>query len=219
MRKRCPLAWRVVAATLLVIATAGLTQTRPGEVRATGCGGLPIDTLKIATLQNVGPLQRWLASLRTFFADRMDPQSASDLKPWLNFLEGLRELPRREQAVEVNRYLNSFRYASDMENFGEDGYWATPEELWTNGSGDCDDFAVAKYLSLRELGFSPRSTWIVLLIDIERDQAHAVVQVRLDGVEFVLDYPQAEMLPWDRLPQYRPILMMNEFDYHLLRKR
>jgi predicted transglutaminase-like cysteine proteinase len=209
---------RAISATVCLAFLTGTVDLQEENLPNNTCGGLPVDVVRVATLENAGVLQKWLASLRSFFGARMNPKAASDLGPWLSALEDLRTLPQREQAIAVNAYVNRFRYRSDLDNFGAVDHWATPEELWRNGSGDCDDFAVAKYLSLRELGFSPYSTWIVLVADIERNQAHAVVQIRLGDVDWVLDYPQRDLLTWDKFDGYRRLLMMNEFEYHLQRR-
>lgn len=53
----------------------------------------------------------------------------------------------------VNRFFNNrIRYASDTEVWGVKEYWATPAELIKRGAGDCEDFAIAKYFTLRKAG-------------------------------------------------------------------
>jgi predicted transglutaminase-like cysteine proteinase len=56
--------------------------------------------------------------------------------------------------VETNRFLNDWRYKPDDQNYGQRDYWATPLEFLRR-SGDCEDYAIAKYVTLRELGFAP----------------------------------------------------------------
>lgn len=67
----------------------------------------------------------------------------------------LRELGKAEESVqvaEVNRFINSLRRRSDVAVWGREDYWATPREFLDAGAGDCEDFAIAKYYSLRALG-------------------------------------------------------------------
>lgn len=54
----------------------------------------------------------------------------------------------------VNQFFNSrIRFVDDMTVLGQEDYWATPvEALRKKGAGDCEDYALAKYFTLRELG-------------------------------------------------------------------
>lgn len=52
----------------------------------------------------------------------------------------------------VNRYFNVIPYASDAKQWGVKDYWSTPVELLVHDRGDCEDYAIAKYFTLRKLG-------------------------------------------------------------------
>jgi len=52
----------------------------------------------------------------------------------------------------VNRFFNALPFVSDAQHWGTADYWATPLEFLQSHGGDCEDFAIAKYLTLRELG-------------------------------------------------------------------
>ncbi len=88
----------------------------------------------------------------------------------------------------VNRLVNSaIRYTSDFEQYGVADYWSTPLETFTSGQGDCEDYAIAKYNALREIGFAVSELKLLLGIDAERHQEHAVLAVRLLGRWLILD--------------------------------
>ena len=76
--------------------------------------------------------------------------------------------------------------------------------------GDCEDFAIAKYLALRGLGFPARDLRLLILYDERRQQAHAVLAVSRDGRELVLDNLHGAILPLGQLPHYRVRYAVNE---------
>src|SRR5262252_3970879 len=53
---------------------------------------------------------------------------------------------------DVNRALNRIRFVDDASHWGEEDYWATPAESVGSNGGDCEDFSIAKYFMLKELG-------------------------------------------------------------------
>lgn len=56
----------------------------------------------------------------------------------------------------VNSWMNHIRYRSDQEVYGISDYWATLYEFVGKGMGDCEDYTIAKYYVLKELGISPK---------------------------------------------------------------
>ena len=91
-----------------------------------------------------------------------------------------------DQLDAVNRFLNNWRYKEDFANYGRRDYWASPLEFFLR-SGDCEDYAIAKYVTLRELGFSAEALRLVVVQDVVRDLAHAVLAVYLDDQVYILD--------------------------------
>jgi len=70
--------------------------------------------------------------------------------------------PDAEKLEIVNQFFNDrIRYASDLEIWGKSEYWAGPDELMARGRGDCEDFAIAKYLTLRDSGIADSRLQIV----------------------------------------------------------
>ena len=70
--------------------------------------------------------------------------------------------PDAEKLEIVNQFFNTrIRYASDLEIWGRSEYWAGPDELMQRGAGDCEDFAIAKYLTLRDSGVDDSRLQIV----------------------------------------------------------
>ena len=128
---------------------------------------------------------------------------------WQALLQGLEGAEPREQVRKVNRFVNQWRYRTDSENFGRSDYWATPLEFMRR-SGDCEDYAITKYVSLRSLGFPAERLRMVVVQDTLRDLAHAVLAVYLEDEVVILDNLTNAVLPHDRLFQYVPYYSVNE---------
>ena len=109
----------------------------------------------------------------------------------------------------VNRMVNAVSYVSDEENWGAADHWATPGEFYSR-SGDCEDFAIAKYVALKQLGFDPASMRIVVLVDRQRHKHHAVLMIDTDMGRLILDNQIAEVVRDTDIKHYQPIYSINE---------
>ena len=138
-----------------------------------------------------------------------------NLRSWRRFLEGLRDRPLLARIEAVNSFVNGVRYRADEDNWGVGDYWAAPGEFFASG-GDCEDYAIAKYYSLRALGFPAERLRIVVLHDDKRKLPHAVLAVRWSDGELILDNLGDEIAPWAQAPHYKPIYSVNERRYQLL---
>ncbi len=116
---------------------------------------------------------------------------------------------RLEQIQAINRFLNDWQYKPDLENYGRRDYWATPLEFLRR-SGDCEDYAIIKYVSLRQLGFDDDQLRLVVLNDASRGLAHAVLAVYLDEQVYILDNLSRAVLPQEQISQYVPYYSINE---------
>jgi predicted transglutaminase-like cysteine proteinase len=128
---------------------------------------------------------------------------------WQALLKSEVGQPRFEQIQAVNQFLNQWQYKTDQQNYGQRDYWATPLEFLRH-SGDCEDYAIAKYVSLRQLGFAADDLRLVVLRDIVRDLPHAVLAVYLRGEVYILDNLTRAVLPQEQVTQYVPYYSVNE---------
>ena len=136
-----------------------------------------------------------------------------NLRSWRRFLESLRSRPLLARITAVNGYINHVRYRADRDNWGVGDYWAAPGEFFASG-GDCEDYAIAKYHSLKSLGFDPKAMRILVLKD--RVQGlHAVLLLEHGGQTLVLDNLSHRVMTWAELPNYKPLYSVNEASYWL----
>ena len=138
------------------------------------------------------------------------------LRQWTKFLRGLRGIDKISQVKAVNHFFNRHPYILDPKNYGVPDYWATPFQFLTR-DGDCEDYAITKYFSLRSLGFSPESMRIVVLQDLNLDTAHAILVVYLGQKALVLDNQVATVVDATSIHHYRPIYSINEQHWWLHR--
>lgn len=131
------------------------------------------------------------------------------LDEWARFLDTLRQADPERQIASVNEFINATDFVEDRDNWGMKDYWSAPGEFFANG-GDCEDYVISKYLSLRRLGFRADDLRLLVLIDRNRRLAHAVLVVQLDGRTLVLDNLYDQVRPWSDLPHYRPLYSLNE---------
>ena len=128
---------------------------------------------------------------------------------WRKRIRALEGLPRRRQMVEINRFLNHWTYRLDQENFNMEDYWATPLEF-LDRSGDCEDYAIIKYVSLKALGFPVEKMRIVVVQDVLRNIAHAVLAVYIDKDILIMDSLFEGVLSHRFVTFYTPQYSVNE---------
>jgi predicted transglutaminase-like cysteine proteinase len=113
--------------------------------------------------------------------------------------------------------MNRQRYLTDPRNYGVKDYWATPIQFLKR-DGDCEDYAIAKFISLRALGFTNDMLRIVVLQDLNLRIGHAILVVYLDGRALVLDNQVRRVVPAETIRHYQPIYSINEQHWWLHRR-
>ncbi len=110
----------------------------------------------------------------------------------------------------VNRSVNAaVRYVSDDQQHGLADVWSSPLATLASGAGDCEDYAIAKYMLLRQLGVAEADLMLLLVRDNAVRQDHAVLGVRVDGRWLVLDNRQARVLDPDQLAHFTPLFALD----------
>lgn len=131
------------------------------------------------------------------------------VESWQKLLAGLEGSDRRDQIEAVNRFVNRARYVTDARNYGVADRWTSASQLFERG-GDCEEFVLTKYVSLRALGVPVRDLRISVVYDRVRRLGHAVLIVELNGRTLVLDSQVRDVLPAEQVTRYRPLYSINE---------
>lgn len=156
---------------------------------------------------------QWVSVMRRHAEDRPTPESCPinlcKVPEWLNMISSMRGHAPREQIAVVNDFSNRFRYVLDQDNYGRSDYWAIPREFLTLG-GDCEDFAIIKYFSLRQLGVPAESLRVVVVQDANLRIPHAVLAVYMRDDIFILDNQVREVVSHNKIAHYVPVFSLNE---------
>jgi predicted transglutaminase-like cysteine proteinase len=98
------------------------------------------------------------------------------IEAWSQMLQSERNQPEREQLNAVNHFFNQqLSFQDDTRIWHQTDYWATPVESLIKSAGDCEDFALAKYFSLRHLGIPSEKLRITYVKALTQNQAHMVL--------------------------------------------
>ncbi|MCK5424014.1 MAG: transglutaminase-like cysteine peptidase [Emcibacter sp.] len=128
---------------------------------------------------------------------------------WHELLDFLKDKPAERQIAEINTHMNKAPYINDIINWGIPDYWASVRQFFKK-DGDCEDYAIAKYMSLKELGFDADKMRIVVVQDTNLDVPHAVLVVSLNGDRLVLDNQISYVVKEKAVLHYRPFYSINE---------
>ena len=128
----------------------------------------------------------------------------------LQLVELGRQRAGRARLGEVNRAVNlSIRATSDWSQYGVDDFWSAPLATIEKGAGDCEDYAILKYLALREAGISPDDLRLLIVSYPRRRTIHAILAVRLDGEWLLLDNLTMVMVNSLEATQYQPLIALD----------
>ncbi len=90
------------------------------------------------------------------FEKKYGPRAKNRLESYYEFLNKIRTKPVEEQLRGINSFFNRFLYKKDIHNWNKSEYWANIREFIGTGAGDCEDYAIAKYFTLLQLGIPPK---------------------------------------------------------------
>jgi len=125
----------------------------------------------------------------------------------------------------ANQQVNSaIRYKTDAEQWGVADRWSTPLQTFATGFGDCEDYAIAKYVALRQSGVPASDLRMVLGYDSRRMggqmkglmTGHAVLAARNEGRWLVLDNLAQRLLPANDMPYYAPLFVFDTRGVNML---
>lgn len=94
-----------------------------------------------------------LDRMQRLAAERYGDPAAESVTAWRRMMADAADLDEEMQLARVNTFFNRrLRFVDDTVVWRQQDYWATPLEFMGKGAGDCEDFAIAKYITLRLLG-------------------------------------------------------------------
>lgn len=206
---------RRIAAGALPLWAALAIWTAPAAEAATTYP--PLFGTREVPAQGLKLFPKWRGVMERFGEEQkncFDPLCSQEY--WKKLLAGLAGADRRTQIDTVNHEMNEKLYITDPINWGVPDYWATPYQF-RRKNGDCEDYAIAKFMALRALGFENAELRIVVLNDLNLGIAHAVLVVYVDGKALVLDNQIKTVVPAESIRHYQPVYSVNEDGWWLHR--
>lgn len=171
------------AFTLAMLAISGFIAGAPVTLAQT-FASLPSAAAPAAAVGEARPIAAWVEFCRRLPAEcAIDPAEATavtlNAKAW-------------QLIVSVNKRVNAgLRAVTDVDHLGVADRWDLP----TDGAGDCEDFQLLKRKLLAEAGLPRRAMRMTVVID-EKNEGHAVLMIRTDRGDFILDNKVGAVLPW-----------------------
>jgi len=103
-------------------------------------------------------------------------ESVVRIQQWQKLMLTAKGLPEKEKLQQVNNFFNRrIDFVDDIYLWGANDYWATPLEFLSQGAGDCEDYSIAKYFTLKELGVPEKKMRITYVKALKLNQAHMVL--------------------------------------------
>jgi len=219
MRGRGPNAVRLAALTPSNIATDAAPEPRPAPAKGDEPFGLFTFRAPEGLLwQKWRGLETRLArDAETLRGCQTDAGNCpSNAAQFLRLIGAVKSKSGRARLDEANRAVNMVvRYVSDYAQHGEADRWSSPLETFATAKGDCEDYAIAKFVALREAGFPREDLRLMLVRDRAVRQDHAVLAARLDGQWLVLDNRRSELIEDSGATNLAPLFAIDHAGVHL----
>jgi len=111
----------------------------------------------------------------SFIQKRFGSPAVERLQQWERLANLKTKTTDKQKLNLVNSFFNQAEFVSDIEHWGKEDYWATPLELLATNAGDCEDYSIAKYFTLREMGVPEEKMKITYVKALKLNQAHMVL--------------------------------------------
>jgi len=160
-------------------------------------------------------------------AGKFGPEARTRLAAWQKFVhsrrlpEDLREnlsgKTERDILEAVNGFFNRLPFVDDLKHWGVVDYWASPAEMQASNGGDCEDFSIAKYFALKEIGVPISRLRITYVKATRINQAHMVLAYYpgQDAEPLILDNLEDQIRPASQRPDLIPVYAFNDDEVRL----
>lgn len=170
-----------------------------------------------ATAQHAGISEKVLAKIRLKYGVTAETR----VQYWQDMIRRNRASDDMERLRAVNNFFNEARFVNDIDLWHRNDYWATPLEFLARDAGDCEDFSIAKYFTLKEMGLDISKLRITYVKAELLNQAHMVLAYYSTptAVPLILDNLNKRILPASERSDLRPIYSFNADNLWLARTR
>lgn len=199
------------AVVALIISTSAFANSGENRIEPFGLAtsALPASPLQAKWKEAERAIERDSETISLCRRDR-DACASPQVVQFVKIVESVTASSALARVGEINRAINlAIRPMSDLTQHGVDDRWTSPLATFASGAGDCEDYAIAKLVALREVGVQSENLRLVILRE-ENGDDHAVVAVRIDGQWRILDNRHLFMLHDTDIKSYRPVFAFDE---------
>ncbi|MGA7278224.1 MAG: transglutaminase-like cysteine peptidase [Desulfocapsaceae bacterium] len=149
------------------------------------------------------------------------PVARNRLVSWQELITSDKSTTDLEKLTKVNDFFNQVQFVSDILLWKKTDYWATPVEFLAQNAGDCEDFSIAKYFTLKKMGVVEDRLNMTYVKALELNQAHMVVTYyeTPEAEPLILDNLNPEILPASARNDLMPVFSFNGSGLWLAKQR
>jgi predicted transglutaminase-like cysteine proteinase len=194
---------------LLCLLTVGACTTKPTQIQP--------DRAKPTSRAIEPDFPQLIASVEKSHG----PIAANRIRYWAKLIEQNKHGIDLHKLQQTNLFFNDARFVSDLEVWQRDDYWATPVEFLIKDAGDCEDFAIAKYVTLDLMGIDIDKMRITYVKAETLNQPHMVLSyyAHPSDMPLILDNITPRILPGDQRQDLTPVYSFNGKTLWLARSR
>jgi len=151
-------------------------------------------------------------ALLTQIKNKYGQEAFVRIEQWQQLIDTAKNLPEKEKLVQVNQFFNQrIEFIADIYLWSVNDYWATPLEFLSKGAGDCEDFSIAKYFTLLEVGVAEEKMRLTYVKAVKLNQAHMVLTYFPSprAIPLVLDNLIPQIKPANQRTDLLPVYSFN----------
>ncbi|MBV1931956.1 MAG: transglutaminase-like cysteine peptidase [Porticoccaceae bacterium] len=143
------------------------------------------------------------------------------VRKWQRLIHNSNGLNDEQKLERVNDFFNGARFVNDITQWHQEDYWATPLEFLAEDAGDCEDFSIAKYFTLKEMGLDIGKLRITYVKAVTLNQAHMVLAYypTPSAIPVILDNINKRIKSASERNDLLPVYSFNAEDLWLARSR
>ncbi len=158
------------------------------------------------------------------YAAKFGPNVRARISGWQEFVRSAAPAPASADNLPllgaVNTFFNRVPFVTDQAHWGVEDYWASPAEAVSSNGADCEDFSIAKYFALKELGVPIQRLRITYVKAVRLNQAHMVLAYypEPNAVPLILDNLEDQVRPASERADLIPVYSFNDEDLLIVRQ-
>jgi predicted transglutaminase-like cysteine proteinase len=130
---------------------------------------------------------------------------------WYRLIDDYKDANTLDKLEQVNNFFNQLDFVNDSDLWGQEDYWATPIQMLISNGGDCEDFSIAKYFTLRKMGVPEDRMRLAYVKALQLNQAHMILTYfpATDADPLILDNLVTAIRPLSERTDLLPVYSFN----------